>query len=135
MDGNSISLTSIIITQDAQGNPSAEILGSNGTKLNEVSLSHSNGLAIAVAAAPGVFQGIGIDLEKVEARPEAWIQDYFTEGEIRAAGTGESRWVELTKRWCLKEALLKAFGTGLRFDLSDIQVAELDQTGRARCYS
>jgi len=71
-------------------------------------------------------------LEKVEARPETWVQDYFTEEEIRAAGDRESRWVELTKRWCLKEALLKAIGTGLRFDLRDIQVAELDEMGRAR---
>jgi phosphopantetheinyl transferase len=34
--------------------------------------------------------------------------------------------------WCLKEAVLKAFGSGLRFDLRDICVAELDDYGRAR---
>jgi phosphopantetheinyl transferase (holo-ACP synthase) len=33
--------------------------------------------------------------------------------------------------WCLKEAVLKAMGTGLSFDLKDICVSRLDDSGRA----
>ena len=61
---------------------------------------------------PGTFEGLGIDLEKVEARSEAWAQDYFTEEEIQAAGEGSQRWLDLTRMWCLKEAALESHRNG-----------------------
>lgn len=121
----------IRIFQDENGKPFAEIVGFPGRKLSDLSLSHSNGLAMAAAAVPGAFAGIGVDVEKVEVRSDSWAQDYFTEEEIRAAGEEDTRWLELTKRWCLKEAALKALGTGLRFDLKDINVARVDKSGNA----
>ncbi len=122
----------IRIVQDEQGKPAAELLDRPGTLVGEVSLSHSNGLALAAAADPKAFEGLGVDMEKVEARSDAWIRDYFTEEEIAAAGDNSGRWPALTRMWCLKEAVLKAMGTGLSFDLRDIFVAALDDSGRAR---
>lgn len=121
----------IHIVQDEHGKPLAELSGQPGTQIGEVSLSHSNGIAMAMAGLPGEFRGIGVDVEKIESRSEAWVGDYFSEEEIVSAGNGDRRWAELTGMWCLKEAALKALGTGLRFDLKDIRVASLDSSGRA----
>ncbi|MFH1112944.1 MAG: SDR family NAD(P)-dependent oxidoreductase [Pseudomonadota bacterium] len=123
---------SIRIVQDDQGKPVAELIEQPGVLVGDVSLSHSNGLAVAAAADPRAFAGLGIDVEKVETRSDVWIRDYFSDGEIRAAGDNSERWLQLTRMWCLKEAVLKAMGTGLSFDLRDICVAGLDDSGRAR---
>ncbi len=131
-DTGTISENNIRIIQDEQGKPIGELSVKPGLEISSISLSHSNGLAMAAATVPGTFEGLGIDLEKVEVRSEAWVQDYFTEEEIHAAGDSSRRWVELTRMWCLKEAALKAIGTGLRFDLRDINVAALDKAGRAK---
>lgn len=131
-DTGTISDNNIRIVQDEQGKPIGELSVKPGLEISSISLSHSNGLAMAAATIPGTFEGLGIDLEKVEVRSEAWVQDYFTEEEIHAAGDSSSRWIELTRMWCLKEAALKAIGTGLRFDLRDINVAALDRVGRAK---
>jgi len=125
------SLRSIRIVADDRRKPFAEISGRSGTVVGEVSLSHSNGLAIAAAAAPGSFSGLGLDMEKIEPRSDAWINDYFTGEEIRLAGSGEARWARLTGMWCLKEAALKALGTGLSLGLTDVVVTEIDAVGRA----
>jgi phosphopantetheine--protein transferase-like protein len=130
-DGQAPVLKNIRIVPNDQGKPAAELSHRPGIAVAELSLSHSNGLAIAAAAAPGDFVGLGVDLEKVAPRNEAWIADYFTEEEIRAAGDDNARWLELTRMWCLKEAALKAMGTGLRFDLRNINVVSMDRSGRA----
>ena len=126
------SLRSIRISSDDNGKPVAELSGKGGLMIGDVSLSHSNGLAIAAATAPGSFGGVGVDIERVEARSESWIKDYFTDEEIQSAGADESRWEKLTGIWCLKEAALKALGTGLRFDLKDVMVSHVDDWGQAR---
>ncbi len=121
----------IRIAQDAQGKPFAQIDTMPDDRICDLSLSHSNGLAMAAAVLPNVFGGIGIDVEKIEERTDSWVQDYFTEEEIRSAGSTDSRWLDLTKMWSLKEAALKAMGTGLRFDLRDIAVTGMDEYGSA----
>ena len=121
----------IRIVPDELGKPIAELTDSPGTVIRDISLSHSNGLAMAVASAAGNFAGLGIDVEKVEDRSDSWAQDYFTEEEIRTADETGNRMLALTGMWSLKEAFLKALGTGLRFDLKDVRVAAVDDMGRA----
>jgi NAD(P)-dependent dehydrogenase (short-subunit alcohol dehydrogenase family)/phosphopantetheinyl transferase (holo-ACP synthase)/acyl carrier protein len=121
----------IEIVQDDQGKPAAVIPGEGERGVGKLSLSHSDGLAVAAASRGDSIEGIGVDIEVVEPRSDAWVEDYFTEEEIRAAGTGDERWKELTKIWCLKEAALKAVGTGLRFDLREIDASRVDPLGRA----
>ncbi len=130
-DGATFPEKNIRIMQDEQGKPIGQILRRPDLKI-DISLSHSNGLAMAVATTPGTFGGLGVDLEKVEARSDMWATDYFTEEEVQAAGNSNRRWIELTRMWCLKEAALKAIGTGLRFDLRDINVTAVDDSGRAK---
>ena len=126
------SLNAIRIVSDEMGKPSAELTQRSGEKIGEISLSHSNGFAVAVATEKGTFDGVGIDIEKVEERNPAWVEDYFNPEEISLAGNGNRRWTNLARIWSLKEAVLKAAGTGLRFDLKDITVESLDPTGKAR---
>jgi phosphopantetheine--protein transferase-like protein len=121
----------IRIVQDELGKPIAELIDSPGTTLGDISLSHSNGLAMAVASATGCFAGLGVDVEKIEERSASWAEDYFTEEEIRAADESGNRTLALTGMWSLKEAFLKALGTGLRFDLKDVRITEVDDMGRA----
>ncbi len=124
--------TDIRILQDSLGKPYAELAHQAGKKVGSISLTHSNGLAMAAAASESNFVGFGIDIEKIEQRSESWVNDYFDESEIRIAGDGPDRWRTLNAIWSLKESGLKALGVGLRFDLKDVVVSELDECGKAR---
>ncbi|GEM_PF-84422 len=122
----------IRIIADTRGKPYAELSMRPGETIGDLSLSHSNGSAIAAATAAATFEGLGLDMERIEPRSEAWVQDYFTEEEIKSAGDGPQRWNVFTRIWSLKEAALKAMGTGLRFDLTDISVTRMNHAGRAQ---
>ena len=90
-------------------------------------------MAFAAASIPGAFRGLGVDIEKVEKRKKAWINDYFTPEEVSSAGNNHDQPVRLTMLWSVKEAFVKAIGAGLRFDLRDIQVNLTDNnTGLAK---
>jgi phosphopantetheine--protein transferase-like protein len=129
--GEAPPLNSISIVADEYGKPTAAPVGGAGRPFGLVSLSHSNGLALAAAANADKFEGLGVDIEKVESRSEAWVKDCFTDNEIQAAEKADDRSLELTGIWSLKEAALKALGAGLRFDLKDINAERVDAGGRA----
>lgn len=78
-----------------------------------VSITHSNGWAIAAVSAPHTF--LGIDLEKVETRMQAWAEDFFTPEE-REPMTPE----HLTELWTKKEAVVKLLGRGLSLNTREI---------------
>ena len=70
------------------------------------SITHSNGFAVAAVSAEETF--LGIDLEKIEHRIDAWKDDFFHPDEL--TGDGDEF---LTALWTQKEALVKLLGTGL----------------------
>lgn len=90
-----------------------------------ISISHSNWW-VAAALDP-LGQPIGIDLEQVELRDEAFLTDYFT--------ANERNWIEnspeftrvqnTTLIWSCKESVLKALGQGLHIDLLRIKIGEI----------
>lgn len=82
-----------------------------------VSISHSNGWALA-AAKPGC-SFLGADLERIEDRHPAWYSDYFHPTELQSPDPSEG-----TRLWTVKEALMKALGLGLMADPLDIRVRE-----------
>jgi 4'-phosphopantetheinyl transferase len=88
-----------------------------------LSLSHSAGLALAAVALPPLR--IGCDVERVEERSEAFVDDVFTAAEaarIRAVPSAVRPMVA-TMVWSAKESALKALRQGLRLDTRAVEVA------------
>ncbi len=121
----------IVISNNDKGKPIVDFTGEHPLRVGDLSISHSNGLVLAAIADEGTIKGLGVDIEKIETRSASWIKDYFDEAEVAIAGSGENKWIDLAKIWSLKEAVLKALGTGLRFDLKDIVISNIDDCGRA----
>ncbi len=88
-----------------------------------VSISHRDGQAVAVAVDRG---RPGIDLERVEARAPAFARTWFRPREQALAGGVPER---ETRLWAIKEATLKALGTGMAISPRDVEVVAL---GRRR---
>jgi len=101
-------LSGFEITTDLLGRPSC------GEQL--ISISHSNGWAVAAVKPGSSF--MGVDLEKIEPRHPAWYRDYFHSSELPEPDPSEG-----TRLWAVKEALMKALGLGLMADPLDIRAA------------
>ncbi len=101
-----------------------------------VSLSHRDGVAVAVAT-PGAYDA-GCDVELVEPRCAGFASDWFTTRECaaveHAAPRARDELIALT--WSAKESVLKALRTGLRVDTRRVEVSfawegfEADMEGR-----
>ncbi len=72
-----------------------------------VSISHGDGVAVAVAVQNG---RVGVDRERIAPRTDAFVRDWYTDGEHRRCA-GDA--VALTVVWCVKEAVQKALGVGM----------------------
>ena len=87
-----------------------------------ISLSHSTGHALSVIAPPGA--SVGCDIEKIEARSSAFVEDYFTVDEQQAflASPDDTKPLLANLIWSAKESALKALQVGLRADTRSVQV-------------
>ena len=118
------------IVPDPYGRP--EVRGSWTSKIDyapAVSISHSNGVAVALAALDrGTL--IGIDIESVSRRRPGFEQAAFTprERELVASLGDEQRLEWYLRLWCAKEAAGKAVGRGLSDGLHafEVKTAALD---------
>lgn len=90
-----------------------------------LSLSHRAERALAVVAEGGVL--LGCDLELIESRSEAFVNDWLAPAEraLVAAATGARRALVANLLWTAKEAAAKVRREGLRLDVRDA-VAEPD---------
>jgi phosphopantetheinyl transferase len=109
-----LALDAITITTNRRGAPVAHLPGSQP---RAISISHSHGRA-ACAAADGLEALVGIDLDYVEPRSEAFVSDFLTsEEQALAAGLpAAERDLGVMAIWAAKEAVLKALQTGLTVD-------------------
>ncbi|MBM4369717.1 MAG: SDR family NAD(P)-dependent oxidoreductase, partial [Deltaproteobacteria bacterium] len=98
------------VARDDRGKPVVE-----GAVDVEVSITHVEGEALALAV-----QGAhaGIDMEKVEARSEAFVDEWFSAEERRWASGDADR----TAVWAVKEAVLKALGAGMALSPREVEV-------------
>jgi len=104
----------IVIRAAGDGAPEAFL---DGTPLPlVVSISHSDGRALAVVRSAG--PAIGCDLEHVEPRSQGLVDDFFTPAEAArvAACAPAQRDRVITLIWSAKESALKALRVGLRED-------------------
>lgn len=88
----------------------------------EISLTHRSGRAACAVAE--LDTALGCDLELVEPRGNAFMEDYLvpSEQEIVARATPQARdWI-VTLIWSAKESALKSLHTGLRLDTYSVVV-------------
>lgn len=108
-----MSLQAIEILPHAENGKPQLLIGGERSRL-PFSITHSNGYAVAAIAPQAQY--MGIDLEKIAPRINAWKQDFFHPTEL----TGQSDEF-LTTLWTQKEALLKLLGTGLAINSFDVR--------------
>ncbi|UCF67057.1 MAG: 4'-phosphopantetheinyl transferase superfamily protein [Acidobacteriota bacterium] len=117
----------------ADGAP-ASCLDGRPTPLS-ISLSDRAGWAVCVVAdGPAA---VGCDLELVEPRSEAFIEDYLTASErqlVKAANDEQQRYLLANLIWSAKESALKVLRTGLRRDTRSVEVS-LSAASEAECWS
>ena len=114
-----------ILPQEDSGKPQLLLSGEKSTL--PFTITHSHGYAVAAVAPTAKY--IGIDLEKVAHRIDAWKQDFFHPTELTAE-TDEF----LTTLWTQKEAVVKLLGTGLAINSFDVRCVngQVQFFGRAR---
>lgn len=101
-----------LLPQHNSGKPLLYVRGEISTL--PFSITHSNGYAVAAITTDARY--IGIDLEKVTRRIDAWKKDFFHPSELTGAGDEF-----LTALWTQKEAATKLLGTGLTIGSFDVR--------------
>jgi 4'-phosphopantetheinyl transferase len=87
-----------------------------------LSISHSDGWA--AAAVQRGTASLGCDLERIEPRSPAFLEDYLTPSEraFVASGPESERPLRATLAWSAKESVMKALGEGLRLAPASVEV-------------
>jgi 4'-phosphopantetheinyl transferase EntD len=116
------------IRNDADGRPEAWI---DGRRAADISLAHKTFEAVAVAARPGEFRGVGIDCEPHEALPAEVLADAFTDAERELlSSTGDAAaWARAA--WGAKEAAGKALGRGVLGGPRNVVIESIDTKARS----
>lgn len=91
-----------------------------------LSISHCGDWAVSAACAQSAGH-VGADLERVESRSQHFIGDYFTDAEQALLGPLSALDFDtrVTAIWSIKEAVLKALGTGLADPATSVEVLTL----------
>ena len=101
------------LPQETSGKPQLFIRGEKSVL--PFSITHSNGYAAAAITTEAHY--IGIDLEKIASRIDAWKKDFFHPTEL-VCGQGDDF---LTSLWTQKEAVVKLLGVGLTLKSFDVR--------------
>ena len=87
-----------------------------------------------------IFLGIGTDIVEVERieksinRTEKFLEKVFTQREVDYCNSKPNRYERYAGRFCAKEAVSKALGTGVRnFNLTDLEILN-DELGKPIIY-
>ncbi len=113
-------LASIDIRTTECGSPEVLLTGKRAEV--DISLSHSNQIAMCVLGPKGIQ--LGCDLERVERRSKNFVEDYFTidEQACIASAPLAQREQLVNILWSAKESVLKALHVGLRESTNRVQV-------------
>lgn len=121
----------VIIDTLPDGRPIVRTIATSETTFSAVvSISHKDGIAVAIAAPSNNVAGLGIDIEKITARDEGFEQLACTAKErerIQSYPVTE-RSLQLTRMWCAKEAAGKALGQGLSSNPASIHTEVVAQS-------
>jgi 4'-phosphopantetheinyl transferase len=120
--GRSVPLYDWVIRAEADGAPEVsvphQLRNLPGLDTLTLSISHSGDHALCAVSFGSGKSLLGADIERVEARDEAFVRDFFTEAEQAqvAQASAALRPRLVTAIWSGKEAALKALRLGLRAD-------------------
>jgi len=104
------------ISADREGRPFARILGANrSAAVPSVSIAHTAGLVAGLAGYCAEGERLGIDVERVRPRDEAFQDVAFGSRELDLLDPqdGLQREEAITRFWCAKEAVVKGLGGGV----------------------
>ncbi|MCA9564028.1 MAG: SDR family NAD(P)-dependent oxidoreductase, partial [Myxococcales bacterium] len=128
--GTCPAFTDIQVDKDELGAPSLSV--KDATDVPGMTLTHSNGNVVVVLIPSWRGAVSGVDLEKVEARSERFLDDYFTERERKIVTGFRSPDDASTAIWSLKEAASKSLGMGTHLDFRrEIEITELKEGSAA----
>lgn len=108
-----LKLTRVEILPHAENGKPQLLIGGENSSL-PFSITHSHGYAVAAIAPQEHF--LGIDLEKIAPRINAWKTDFFHPSELT-----EDSDEFLTALWTQKEAVVKLLGTGLAVNSFEVR--------------
>lgn len=122
----------LMIASDAEGRP---LLGGGWrTELParpEISISHTDGMVVAVAASADGGARVGVDAEKIRTPSQDLLDGAFSEADLahlppeaRESDALRCEWV--FRLWCAKEAVGKALGSGVSLDPRRFAVTGVD---------
>jgi len=113
----------ILIEKSALGKPVA--VTNKGKKKTFVSITHSNGFAVALVSSA---VNIGIDLEIIEPRDSSLTDELLSPKELSFLNIQNKNIADdlLTRIWTAKEAASKVLGTGLNVDLHDLEIVKIE---------
>lgn len=107
------------ILPEETGAPVATLLASDAGRLPlSISISHSGEWALVACSAE---LAVGADLEHVEPRPPALLEDFFTQAEREAIGGKAGAERSIAAIWAAKEAALKVVRRGLTVDTRRVE--------------
>ncbi|MEN4013468.1 MAG: 4'-phosphopantetheinyl transferase superfamily protein [Bellilinea sp.] len=111
----------ITVVNAPQGAPQVWVAGESAE--GSLSISHSRD-KVAAAWSPFNLAAVGVDVEWIEPRHPAFLEDFFTETEKLTvlATPAEHQALQVTLLWSAKEAALKALGLGLRVDSRLVEI-------------
>jgi len=122
----------IMIASDASGRP--VLAGGWRTDLPgrpEISISHTDGMVVAIAASANDEGRVGVDAEKIRTPSQDLLDGAFSEADLahlpepaRESDALRSEWV--FRLWCAKEAVGKALGSGVSLDPRRFAVSGVD---------
>ncbi len=125
----------LTIKTDGRGRPALFSLADGAdSAVAAVSIAHSDGIAVAIAAAdPRAL--VGIDVEHIVERPEGFEATAFSPGEQqlldRWPPASRNEWI--ARFWCAKGAAAKASGLAASAGPRDCQITQVeDDTGIMR---
>ncbi len=121
-----LQLAEIEIHNLPDGAPFILLPGQAGTP-GCLTISHCEQMALCGFVA-GQGLKIGADLEKIELRSRAFVEDYFTpvEHDLVDSFPEELRTKLVNLIWSAKESMLKALGVGLHWDTRKVEVWQID---------
>jgi phosphopantetheinyl transferase len=113
----------ISLDHDMYGKPFVKVDGVHHK--TSVSISHSGSYIYVAASSEDI--SLGVDVERIRTFSETLLKGMLSkkERELLDAHGHLHDSVYHTKIWCMKESILKAFGTGLRSHPQSIDVSSL----------